>query len=271
MTITQFTNEITTVTQIETQVIEIVPGYFAFKRTSHSTQTKDKKKTKPVLSETVEHGLCDAVGLANLKADNGKPLLNDIALKSGNGARPYLVSDDMLERVRKFGFSSSCGPTRKDDVVENPAWFDYFANGGSIRNVIRHCGYYDRFFTLTGEIMPTGIFFDYIDAEMNSRTYDLEKVSEILSERSDVNFIHGTASNKSRDPSRQALIPYYNNESGCDMMLTFYFTPSQEQMEFIEQECEREKGLRRRCEIVLDEDMLGIACAKYPEKRDPNE
>jgi len=261
-----FQNFMKVETIIETTFIEVTPGYYAYKQNIGVLSVKDNQN--PNASEKIIQGLCDAAGLKNLMKNNEKPLFSDIKKRNGCDTFLELVTDEMLEEIKIYGVSAYLANDRSKGLVNDPKWFDYFQEGGSIANVVRFRSYDHSFYTLTGETMTTGIRFDYIDARMRSGVYDLDKVAEILKQRDDITFVfEGSRSYDETDPAKPYLIPYYNNDSGKETMLAFFFTPTAEQANLIQKEYEKnEKNGRNRVQVILEHDMLGIACAKYEEE-----
>lgn len=113
--------------------------------------------------------------------------------------------------------------------------------------------------------------FDYIDSNMNSTNYDLEKVLKILSKRARVR-----AYPRKQKPCRELgspvslrdmsekerkslirTIPYYNNDSGVDTCLDFKWEPTQKEMDTLVAENLKEKGYNR-FKVIFDLDMLGL-------------
>lgn len=255
-----FQNYVKVETIIDTAFIEVTPGYYAYKQNIGVLSVKDDQD--PNASEKVIQGLCDEAGLKNLMDNNEEPLFNDIKKRDGCNASIELVTDEMLEEIKTYGVAAYLANDRSKGIINDPKWFDYFQEGGSIANVVRFRSYDHAFYTLTGETMAAGIRFDYIDAQMRSGVYDLDKVAEILKQRDDITFVfEGSRGYGESDPAKPCLIPYYNNDSGKETMLTFYFAPTREQANLIQTEYE-ENG-KNRVTVVLDHDMLGIAFAKH--------
>lgn len=261
-----FHNYVKVETIIDTTFIEVTPGYYAYKQNIGVLSVKDDQD--PNASEKVIQGLCDAAGLENLMKNNEKPLFSDIKKRNGCDTSIELVTDEMLEQIRTYGVMAYLANDRSKGIISDSEWFDYFQKGGSIANVVRFRSYDHSFYTLKGEPMAAGLRFDYIDARMRSGIYDLDKVSEILKQRNDIVFVfEGRTYYDETDPAKPYLIPYYNNDSGKETMLAFFFTPTQEQARLIQTEYEKTgKTGKNRVQIVLEHDMLGIACAKHEEE-----
>lgn len=84
-----------------------------------------------------------------------------------------------------------------------------------------------------GDVLPVAMHFDYIDARMNNKSYDLVKAVEILLNRDDIylykkheyrdGFVNEMASSVDEAITD---IPYYNLEPDMNKMISFRWHPS---------------------------------------------
>ena len=101
-----------------------------------------------------------------------------------------------------------------------------------------------------GDQIPTQLQFDYIDAQVHNKKYDLKKLKQILEQRA--------AEGEKITVSEIQKIPYYNQDGGRHHYLPFSWTP-------------RPEHLRKVTEIpgygsltfrMLESDFLGIEAAR---------
>lgn len=122
-----------------------------------------------------------------------------------------------------------------EELPENPEDID-------VSKIVFSSGYDHTFWTIDLEPIPVVVQGDYIDAQINSRNYDLEKLHKYLSKHKQV-----------RSVSDIELITYYNNDSGHDTFFTCLVLPTVKQL----------KDMKNRGEIFYkswgdNKDYLGM-------------
>ncbi len=230
-----------------------IPGTkrVVFKFCEESTRTGQK----PVIRNM--QGVCTTSQLTKLRA--GQKI----------DAEGYMVTtDEERESLVRFGVAALAANdyamTKKTNV------FDHLAEGGSFDNLVRFYSYDHTFWNVSGEQFPTGIHFDYISAQMHNKAYRLKRVVEVLREREDVTILAaqnttGAWMNKRRagyrdmppvaEPGEEIdEIPSYNAEGGRERCITFFWTPTLEQMKLIKASG---SGLDK-FKVIFEHDMLGL-------------
>lgn len=191
------------------------------------------------------------------------------ALKQGKfptgetGSRYGLLTDEQVAGIRRVGWNF-LADYRNDKVnkAPRPGIYDYLVGGGDPANVLRTDGW-NQFYTLDDEIMPTAVWFDYIDAYIENTRYDLSKVVDILRERDDIVFPesrdHWTVD---KDRPEIQRIPYYNADGGRTTYVPFFWLPTMEAMKLLEAD------MSNRYKTIFEQDLLGLragGAAKFDE------
>lgn len=122
---------------------------------------------------------------------------------------------------------------------------------------------------LNGELVPTGIRFNYIDGRIRNDAYDLEKAAACLFNNPQVS-LGAVAS-----PAEAIMpIPYYNQTSTSQACIKpFVFCPTREQMQELVAKAKSYKSLHFATELrraMFDLDTLGLRAAgatKYADFR----
>jgi hypothetical protein len=180
--------------------------------------------------------------------------------------RYTVFTDEAVAGIRQFGYSFlhyddyKC---LKGTGVDRP--FDHAALGGSLDNLIRLESYDHSFWKIDGSLFPAAIAFDYVEASITDRRYDLKKLVEILRQREDVTIIAAKEGGYRRrsegltpaQPGEEIdRIPYYNRDCGSETV-TFYWTPPAE-VTLALRSTEGKKGFFNRFHYIFDNDLLGL-------------
>lgn len=176
-----------------------------------------------------------------------------------------VFSDDSLKTINDFGYAGLY-ENRFEEFDASPTHYDYIVGGGDPTNIVRFETHDHSFWDINDEIIPTGIHFDYICANMVDRVYDIRKAIDILIARDDVRLVEASDYNRKtlaeriiQKPDNAAQqVPYYNSDAGYSC-LEFFWTPSKEQATILQK-------ARNKFETVFNNDWLGLragGAAKY--------
>lgn len=126
----------------------------------------------------------------------------------------------ILQMARERGFVAAAQASEQPSELV----FDLFEKdeldlAGITRWDARSHMLFDRF----GEVLPTGVFFDYMHGNLRDGAYDLEKVVKLLSGREGVIPLAG-------EKLAIEAVPHYNSEYGCRAGVSFIFQPTLEEM-----------------------------------------
>lgn len=198
--------------------------------------------------------------------ETSEGITNDVGLRSlKNGVVPknyyQRVTDKLLDDIRKVGITAMLDHRYKANKETSNRLFDYIAKGGCLDNIVRTASNW-TFFRADGTIMPTPIYFDYLNAKTHNGRYDLAKLSELLVARNDITFVDGdeyrSATKMFSDKPIIANVPYCNYRSNCSRHIAFYWTPTQEQADALEAAY---KSTPDRFKTIFEADMLGFRAA----------
>lgn len=114
-------------------------------------------------------------------------------------------------------------------------------------------------FDVEGQPLPVAILFNYIEAQMDNRSYDLKKALAILKARPDVRFV---LQDRWGAADEVQSIPGYNQSKGRTSCLTFVWMPSVEDYRRMWARCQEYEGRSHpscsRYQAVFDLDLLGL-------------
>lgn len=117
---------------------------------------------------------------------------------------------------------------------------------------------FDRF----GEVLPTGVLFDYMHGNLRDGAYDLEKVVKLLSGREGVIPFEG------KKLTIEA-VPHYNRYYGCRSHVSFIFQPTLKEMRAMwakMKELDKDFPSTAGHHAIFELDLLGLrkgGAAKY--------
>lgn len=128
---------------------------------------------------------------------------------------PYI-----LQMARERGFVAAAQASEQaSELVFDLFEKDELDLAGITRWDVRSHMLFDRF----GEVLPTGVFFDYMHGNLRDGAYALEKVVKLLSGRRGVIPLAG-------EKLAIEAVPHYNSEYGCRAHVSFIFQPTLEEM-----------------------------------------
>ena len=276
-TVETFENRSTVVTEIVLDVLRIDQNLSVFRQISTETVETNtgsmKAPTEPKITEV--EGLIDDKNLSFLK--KGRPFKT---------VTKYVVmTPAMRECFATNHFSRAWDhPLAKTDIVRGKGLFDHFKNGGTADDLVIMDTSAHMLFDRHGEVLPTGILFDYIAAgRISNRNYHLDKVAEILLARPDVDVwahqggfnsdkpaeIRDAATSKKTGECKLAetveealfTIPYYNAERGRTHTMYFLWKPSVEDYRKLWEACKATKTTypsTNMHQCIFELDMLGL-------------
>ncbi len=161
----------------------------------------------------------------------------------------YFVTPKLLRYINEYGFTDDTYKLFKSEILENfyenienhiPIFIDYSLH---------------MIFDVNKKVLPTCIYFDYIQARLNSSNYDLNAVLKVLWDREDVYNI-----DKYMDLDIKN-IPYYNNDTGNEQFISFRWVASIEDYKKMWDKCLKYKCEYPSCrmyEAIAALDLLGI-------------
>jgi len=166
--------------------------------------------------------------------------------------RPLLVSKDFVERFSKerhFNLDNYKGL-----YVETDEYSEMMDEKSDKRTLIFLSHYDHTWCDHEFRPLPLPIYFDYIHAQMDNKSYHLKKVQEVLEKRDDIEFVVERYSEE-----KIKSIPYYNVDEGRDKCLEFYWLPSVQVYRNICKGISEHGGsLDDLIQVIKEKDKLGI-------------
>lgn len=153
------------------------------------------------------------------------------------------VSEDSLELFLTESFPDAY------EEAETLSVFEVAKNGGGVFVEFDFGSH--MMFDISGNALPVRIHFDYIEAQMNNRAYNLEGVLDTLSKRNDITILSDGIED----------IPYYNAERGNDRYIAFTWAPSKKDYQKLWEWCLDNEDDYPSCyfiSAVEDLDMLDL-------------
>lgn len=183
------------------------------------TETKELLNPKPNSAKRFSAALLSNMSemiltLANLK----KFLAGNIY----NAESLHPVSAAYLEDARTKGYMRAIEMHANEFSNKPSPCFDRLQAGETLR-MVRLDYASHMLFDDEGNVLPTGLYYDYMHGNMRNGAYDLKKVIAVLNTLSDVYVKEG------KELSIES-VPYYNVSAGCGTFLTFVYAPTQDQM-----------------------------------------
>lgn len=165
---------------------------------------------------------------ASLAASKTEMVMTPENLKKFLGGNPHktetlqAVSDAFLESARTKGYTRAIELHQKEFDRSNATVFERLEAGEALRMVKFDYGAH-MLFDDEGGVLPTGLYYDYMNGNMRNGSYDLVKTIAVLNSLPDVCAL-------GEDTLAIKDVPYYNVSSGCSSFLAFVYGPTQEQM-----------------------------------------
>ena len=188
-----------------------------------------------------------------MTSDNLKKMLAGNSYATEN---VHAVSDAYLESARTLGYVRAAERHVKEFSNEGPTLFERLEAGESLRMVKLDYGSH-MLFDDEGGVLPTGLYYDYMNGNMRNGSYDLAKTMSVLSMLDDVRPLDGK-------PLAVKLVPHYNVSAGCSAFLEFIYGPTQEQMTAIWEKAKSMGGnypSTKLHEAAFELDTMGLRAA----------
>lgn len=151
-----------------------------------------------------------------------------------------VVEESELEKLVR---PDNAGTAFYPEIIEEP--FTYLKNGKGVL-VQYHLGENGHIFNKIGVPFPQAMYFNYMSGKIDNAHYDLDRVIEILSKRTDIfNLII-------KD------IPYYNSQPGRDKQIEFVWVPTREDMITIWEYCRKAEDYVDSYRAIFELDLLGL-------------
>jgi hypothetical protein len=152
------------------------------------------------------------------------------------GQTPYIselvdflyVDQSLLKIAQEKGYAAAANAFA--EISKDNRQFSLFEKGeldlaGIVKWDFRTRMLYDRF----GEVLPTAVFFNYMNGNLRNGAYDLEKVVKILSKRKGIQALQGE---RKLEVEKLCIdeVPYYNRRGACSAQVQFIFQPTVREM-----------------------------------------
>ncbi len=219
-------------------------------------------------SRHTEEGLARPKAVRDFLADKAgsiKPVQN-LALMP-KGFREHAQQVGYVDACEKFGQDARNAGSLFDQLAADaPALLDDLVISDYSSHML-----FDR----QGEVLPTALYFDYMNGHIRNGAYHLDKVIDIL--RNDPRV---TAIEERRRQNTDVLdkknwkpqdVPYYNVSKGCSSHVAFRFAPTLDDMRRLWAQMKSYGSKYPSTEnyrAVFDLDLLGLragGAAKYPD------
>jgi len=190
-----------------------------------------------------------------------KKLDDYLSGKCGLGGNDFeLVTPKIMEGLRRRGWNYG-QEERLEWALPHP--FDAVRSGkeGKDFHIVKFLNDCHMMEDSAGKKLPVGMHFDYIDANMNNKSYDLEKAVEILNKNPNIDFLYDQY--KPDDPIQ--AIPHYNVSEGSSRYLGFWWAPTVKEYRRLWKKCLSIGGnypSTNRYRAVFELDLLGLRKGK---------
>lgn len=229
-----------------TETLHTLPvqgNVLAYKLVLLQTLLEQTGRKKKLSSPSSRQGLTTKSNVSKYRS--GKP-----GLESGLS----LVTDATLEGMRRRGWSyEPPDGERYAWTIEKP--YDHIESGGT-GNLVRFKQDAHMLYDASNKVLPVGMYFEYISAYMDNRSYDLKRAVEILKDNPNVDLETARWSDEYIDD-----IPHYNSESNRNRCISFWWAPTQKEYQQMWKKC-KEIGSKypstNRYQAVFELDLLGL-------------
>ena len=186
-----------------------------------------------------------------LTLDNLALLLQGKGYKS---EQLHAVSDAFLEDARTKGYVNAVEV--HNNHLQTGQWYTRVHNGETLRMVrLDHASH--MLFDEQGTVLPTAIPYDYINGHMRDGAYDLKRMVAFFANNTNIRAFDGKG-------LKVRPVPSYNVSRGCHDTVSFWFAPSQAQMERIwakAKETNKTYPSTHLHQAVWELDLLGLRAA----------
>lgn len=212
----------------EVQVLELEPQLCAF-RMVHRVNFSAPDCPETLTSryrESVQEGLATPGALK--KYLSGKtPALKTL----GNLT---LAPAGFVRKVQSDGYVAAC--EQYGSQMSEDGMFEKFRSGQACaQDLVKLDHSTHMLFDRKGGVLPTAIFFDYMNGNLRNGAYHLDKVLDVLSRDSRVKPAPEHRSGRRQGSAapeslRIDEVPYYNASRGCTQHVEFLFSPTTDDM-----------------------------------------
>lgn len=168
--------------------------------------------------------------------------------KTERGALICLATPDTLAKVREDGFDELF------DHVIGHNFFGAYQSGDVAVVEVDYDSY--QLYDANGNMLPTMVFFDYINGWFNNYHYDLNKALKILESRSDVELYRD-----SRTGRKIQEIPYFNRDEHRTHSISFKWMPTPDDMKRVQVYLEAQERYIDIQEACFHLDIFGLRAA----------
>ncbi len=176
-----------------------------------------------------------------------------------------LVVPEFRELARLHGFMGALEVLEQSKTqceVHEP--FRAFVEGGAaLQDIVRLDHGSHMLFDRNDEVLPVGVYFDYMHGNFHEASYDLPRALEALRANPQVTVLPARRARGNEAPGIQA-VPYYNAEPGRSAFIAFRFAPTVEQVRALWAEQRRlhsKYPSTRIHEAMFNLDTLGLRAA----------
>lgn len=212
-------------------------------------------------------------GLARPKAV--RDFLSDKASSIKPVQNLHLMPAGFRDHAQQVGYVDACEKFSKE-AVDGSGLFDRFAAGGtSLEDLVISDYSSHMLFDRHGEVLPTALYFDYMNGHIRNGAYHLDKVIDILRNDPRVTAIEERRRNNTdvldKKDWKPQSVPYYNVSKGCSTHVSFRFAPTLDDMRRLWAQMKSYGSKYPSTEnyrAVFDLDLLGLRAgnaAKYPD------
>lgn len=184
-----------------------------------------------------------------------------------------LVPAGFREHARLHGYVAACDKF-KTYRTDNCGAYELFASGAASLEdlvVLEHGGH--MLFDRNGEVLPTALFFNYMNGNVHNGCYLLKKTLGILRKDPRITPIRerrsGEAEAVDKDGWHPQNVPHYNASGACSWHVAFSFAPTADDMKRLWAQMKSYNTKYPSTlahQAVFDLDMLGLragGAAKY--------
>lgn len=136
----------------------------------------------------------------------------------------HAVSLEFLESARTKGYTRAVELHQAEFDRNSATVFERLEAGETLR-MVRFDYSGNMLFDDQDNVLPIGLYYDYMNGNMRNGAYDLPKALEIINTLADIHVL-----NKDNAPLSIKAVPYYNVSPGCSSFIEFVYGPTQEQM-----------------------------------------
>ncbi len=244
--------------EVRLEHVELEDGLCAYRLTTGAPDGAEVPKAFALRAgRTVEEGLARTAAIT--------AFVNGRASHIAQLRELTLVAPQYRELARVHGFMGALEVLEKSKTecdVRTP--YQAFVEGGaSLDDIVRMDHGSHMLFDRHGDVLPVGVYFDYMHGNFHEASYDLPRALEALRANPQVTVLPARRMREGEVPGIQA-VPHYNAEPGRNAFIAFRFAPTVEQARalWVEQRRLHSKYPSTRIhEAMFNLDTLGLRAA----------